>query len=181
MNAKTTRAKQSASKAPRRSAVRPKPRQWDKLEQLAQDMAGLEIRLPPAIAGVSLPPAVNEELKQIADEIFWELAKDPTFGELTWEGALLRWSNKAHLFFGFKIAVHRYANDLRQNPEAMKILKNRRDALDKGRETQRKKKQELAARAREMLAAGADVPAIAEAINRSTSTVYKLLKRTSNL
>jgi len=88
-------------------------------------MAGLEIRLPPAIAGVSLPPAVNEELEQIADEIFWELAKDPDIGELTWEGALLRSSNKAHLMLGFKMAVQRYARELQRVPELRKTFQGR--------------------------------------------------------
>jgi DNA-binding CsgD family transcriptional regulator len=77
---------------------------------------------------------------------------------------------------GFRLAIERYANELRSVPELAKWVRSRDAGGDKGRDTQKQTKATRAARAQSMLSDGIDVAAIARELGCSIQTVYRYLK-----
>lgn len=81
---------------------------------------------------------------------------------------------------GFRLAVERYAQRLRNVPELAEWRQKQRDGGDKGRASQSAARQRRAAEAQSMLDAGHDVTTIAKQLGCSISTVYRVLNITPN-
>ena len=79
---------------------------------------------------------------------------------------------------GFRLAVERYAVQLKRVPELAAWHKKRAQGADKGRASQSVAKLKRSSQAQAMLNAGCDVGEIAKALQCSISTVYRAMSTT---
>lgn len=77
---------------------------------------------------------------------------------------------------GFVLALARYHRELKSNKEAASILANRTVGLDRGRNTQQRKKADRIGRIQSMFNSGMEPSAIAAKEPCSIATVYRALK-----
>jgi hypothetical protein len=95
---------------------------------------------------------------------------------VTQENEFIRDLVMAGIDEGFRLAIERYAVQLKHVPELAAWRKKRKRGGDIGRENQIRAKEDNARKAQTMLAQGADIADIAREIGRSVPTVYRLLK-----